>query len=156
MNTTISHSPNETLAVATALAKLLHPGDVVALSGDLGAGKTMFARGLALALGVHTPVSSPTYTIQHTYRGNASSIHHIDLYRLMTPDDVDMLDLNTCWETNAITVIEWAERAGNLLPPQTWRVTIALGNKPEKRTIQIIPPPQRNGPDNPNHANNDA
>ncbi len=144
MNTTISHSPDETLAIATALAQQLHPGDVVALFGDLGAGKTIFAKGLALALGVHTPVSSPTYTIQHTYRGNLSPIHHIDLYRLMTPDDVDMLDLNTCWETNAITVIEWAERAGNLLPLQTWRVTIARGNKPEQRKIQIIPPSLRN------------
>lgn len=140
MKTIVSHSPTETLSAAAQVANQLLPGDVVALFGDLGAGKTIFARGIAQALGVTSPVSSPTYTIQHTYTGTHTPVHHIDLYRLMTPDDVDMLDLNTCWESNAITIIEWAERAGNLLPAQTWRITISPGNQPEQRCIAIQPP----------------
>ncbi|MFU8779976.1 MAG: tRNA (adenosine(37)-N6)-threonylcarbamoyltransferase complex ATPase subunit type 1 TsaE [Kiritimatiellia bacterium] len=140
MNPVISHAPEETRALAAALVAQLQPGDVVALFGDLGSGKTVFARGLASALGVHAPVSSPTYTIQHTYVGSQGHVHHIDLYRLMTPDDVDMLDLTTCWESDAITIIEWAERAGNLLPPQTWRITISAGALPDARQIQIVPP----------------
>ena len=142
MKTIVSHSPAETHSAAKHVAKQLRPGDVVALVGDLGTGKTVFARGLAHALGVTGPISSPTYTIQHTYTGSHGLVHHIDLYRLMTPDDVDMLDLNTCWESNAITIIEWAERAGNLLPAKTWRITLSPGSKPDQRCIAIQPPSQ--------------
>jgi tRNA threonylcarbamoyladenosine biosynthesis protein TsaE len=138
-----SHSPEETLAVAAALAEALLPGDVVALFGDLGSGKTVFASGVAKSLGIHTPISSPTYTIQHTYHRPEGQIHHIDLYRLATPDDVDMLDLATCWDNDAITLVEWAERAGNLLPPQTWRISIFAACQPDERHITICPPAQR-------------
>jgi len=140
MNALISHAPEKTLSLAAALVAQLQPGDVVALFGDLGSGKTVFARGIARALGVQSPISSPTYTIQHTYTGSKGHVHHIDLYRLLTPDDVDMLELDTCWQGDAITIIEWAERAGNLLPPNTWRITISPGTQPEERNIQIVPP----------------
>ncbi len=140
MNTFVSHSANETLDIAAHIASQLHPGDVVALFGSLGAGKTTFARGLANALGVSSSVSSPTYTIQHTYKAKGASLHHIDLYRLMTPDDVDMLDIEACWESRDITIIEWPERAGDLLPPQTWRIHISMDLSPEERHIEVIPP----------------
>ncbi len=140
MNSMISHSPDETLAYAAKLATRLSPGDVIALSGDLGAGKTIFARGLAMALGVKSPISSPTYTIQHSYRGSAWEIHHIDLYRLTSPDDVDMLDLRDCWQGNAITIIEWPDRAENLLPQRTWHIRISPGHNKEQRIIEVVPP----------------
>ena len=143
MNITLSHSPDETIAIAAKIASQLQPGDVVALYGDLGAGKTILARGLAHARGVKAPVSSPTYTIQHTYKGKGCTLHHLDLYRLATSDDVDMLEIESCWESNAITIIEWPERAGNLLPPQTWRIKISIAADPEERHIEVIPPPQR-------------
>jgi len=142
MMTSTSHSPAETLTLAMQFARTLRPGDTVALQGDLGSGKTMFARGVAQACGVKTPISSPTYTIQHTYKTPHGILHHIDLYRLTTPDDIDLLDLDACWEDGrAITLIEWPERAGNLLPPRTWHVTIHAGTLPEERQIEIIPPP---------------
>ena len=143
MKSFVSHSPAETLAIAAQLAGQLQRGDTVALLGDLGSGKTVFARGVAQARGVKTPISSPTYTIQHTYTTPEGLLHHIDLYRIASADDVDMLDLDACWQDALdITLIEWAERAGNLLPPNTWRVTITTGKQPDTRQIQITPPDQ--------------
>lgn len=140
MKKAIVHDPEETLRLAAKLAAQLYPGDTVALFGDVGAGKTVFARGLAHAFGIPGPISSPTYTLQQTYKTPQHVIHHLDLYRLASSDDVDMLDLDTCWDGNAITIIEWAERAGNLLPQNTWRVTISTGNSRNERHIQIQPP----------------
>ena len=111
-----------TQRLAEAVAALLRPGDVVGLDGDLGAGKTTFVRFLAGALGVTGPVTSPTFTLAHTYeaprwpdRPTPRLIHHIDAYRLAGDADADDLALAELFDSGGIVVVEWAERL--TLPP---------------------------------------
>jgi tRNA threonylcarbamoyladenosine biosynthesis protein TsaE len=99
------------------LAQTLKPGDVVALSGDLGAGKTCLVKGLAAGLGVTQKVTSPTFTIIHEY----PPVAHVDLYRLESAAGIGLEDyLEAPW----ITVIEWAEKIESLLPPHTKRIRL--------------------------------
>lgn len=111
-------------AVAADLASVLRPGDTIALSGDLGAGKTSFARALIAALGWPGDVPSPTYTLVQSYEPPDVSVPvwHVDLYRLAGADDADALGL---FETDAALVIEWPERLGNRLPTDALRLTIS-------------------------------
>ncbi len=108
-----SSSPEETERVAARLAELLGAGDVVAVEGDLGAGKTTFVRGACRALGVTSPVASPTYVIGHRYAGRVA-VSHLDLYRVELLADADWGDLEPYFE-DAIVFVEWAERAGAAL-----------------------------------------
>jgi tRNA threonylcarbamoyladenosine biosynthesis protein TsaE len=106
----VTTSEEGTAAVARALAARLGPGDVVLLSGPLGAGKTAFVRGLAEGLGVDPEdVSSPTFTLIHEYRGAGLSLHHGDLYRLarVSPED---LGLDEIRESGGVLAIEWPDR----------------------------------------------
>jgi tRNA threonylcarbamoyladenosine biosynthesis protein TsaE len=111
-------------AVAATLAKVLRPGDTIALSGDLGAGKTSFARALIAALGWPGEVPSPTYTLVQSYDPPDVRIPvwHVDLYRLAGPDDADALGL---FETDAALIIEWPERLGDRLPADALRLNIS-------------------------------
>jgi tRNA threonylcarbamoyladenosine biosynthesis protein TsaE len=111
-------------AVAADLASVLRPGDTIALSGDLGAGKTSFARALIAALGWPGDVPSPTYTLVQSYEPPDVSVPvwHVDLYRLAGADDADALGL---FETDAALIIEWPERLGNRLPADALRLTIS-------------------------------
>lgn len=111
----IARSPEETRQIAAELADELRPGDVVALRGDLGSGKTCFVQGLAQALGVRGRVSSPTFTLVHEYHGRMP-IYHVDLYRLFSGVDLAELGLNDDAVSRGITVIEWADRAESELP----------------------------------------
>jgi tRNA threonylcarbamoyladenosine biosynthesis protein TsaE len=132
-----SYSPEDTRKLAALFLQDVRPGDVIALMGDLGSGKTIFTGGLAQALGIQGPISSPTYTIQQTYKTDSQTLHHIDLYRLSSPEEVDMLDLAQCWEEDAITIIEWADRAEGLLPEDTWQINFTAGTEPNMRIIEI-------------------
>ena len=113
---------------------------VIALHGNLGAGKTCFTQGLAQAAGVTEPVCSPTYTLISEYQGTIP-FHHIDLYRLSGPQEALDLGIDEYLETDGITVIEWAERAGELLPPFTIHVRLTRGDDEQARTIEIIKNP---------------
>ena len=114
-------SVDETHAVARALASLCRSGDVIVLSGEMGAGKTAFAQGFGRALGIDEPITSPTYTLVHSYdidRGastNADVLHHADLYRLERTDEVADLGLAELAEYDGVVLIEWGEVAGALL-----------------------------------------
>jgi tRNA threonylcarbamoyladenosine biosynthesis protein TsaE len=115
-------SPAETIACARELAARLKPGDVVALTGDLGAGKTCFVKGLAAT----DNVTSPTYTLVHEYRGRVP-LYHIDLYRLDSVHQALDIGIEEYLPSpDGITVIEWAERITPLLPAGTIRVRIEI------------------------------
>jgi tRNA threonylcarbamoyladenosine biosynthesis protein TsaE len=122
----VTSSPEETEAIAARLAARLAPGDVVYVSGELGAGKTTFVRGGCRALGVVGPVTSPTYTIGHRYDG----VSHLDLFRFEQLTAADWGALEPYFD-DAIVFVEWPERAGGRLPPP--RVTVQLGHVDERR-----------------------
>lgn len=136
----ISNSPSDTWEIAAGFFKTLKKPAVIALHGNLGAGKTCFTQGLAQAAGVKEPVCSPTYTIISEYRG-AVPFHHIDLYRLGGPEEAFDLGLDEYLEADGITVIEWAERAAELLPSSTIHLRIDRGGSDEQRIIRVVENP---------------
>jgi tRNA threonylcarbamoyladenosine biosynthesis protein TsaE len=105
----VTASPEETERAGAALAAVLAPGDVVLVSGELGAGKTTFVRGAARALGVTEPVTSPTFVVGHLYE---AGVAHLDLYRLGGLDDEDPGLLDPYFGPDLVTFVEWPERAG--------------------------------------------
>ena len=119
-----SASPAETEALAAALARELHAGDVVTVSGELGSGKTTFVRGACRALGITVPVTSPTFTIGHRYP-NEPDVSHLDLYRFQGFSAAEWGDLEPYFEA-AICFVEWPEAAAGALPPV--RVEVRLSH----------------------------
>jgi len=132
-----THSPEETWELAAELADELGPGTVIALHGDLGAGKTCFIQGYAAALGIDEPITSPTYTLIGEYEGRLP-LHHIDLYRLSGPEEALGLGLEEYFDANGITAIEWAERAEGLLPPDLLHIQITADQHTGTRTFRIF------------------
>ena len=132
----VSHRPEETRSIAAVLVDKLPDRSVIALYGELGSGKTCFVQGLASALGITQPVTSPTFTIINEFRG-ARPLYHIDLYRLSGPDEILALGFDDYLEADGVTAIEWAERAGDLLPPVTVHVELAALAQPNERSILI-------------------
>jgi tRNA threonylcarbamoyladenosine biosynthesis protein TsaE len=124
MNTSETHlsrSPAETRAIASALARTLPHGAILALEGDLGSGKTTFVQGLADALDLPVAVTSPTYTLVHAY-GTPPRLVHMDLYRLSGPDETFGIGLEDAWAGADLVAIEWPDRAEGLLPDGVVRV----------------------------------
>ncbi len=118
-----SRGAADTRAVAAAVAGLLGPGDVVVLSGDLGAGKTVFAQAAAAALGVTEPVVSPTFTIVRHYRGRLPLVH-VDVYRLRRLQEMIDLDLDDVFGDDRVTIVEWGEAVAPLLPARRLEVEL--------------------------------
>jgi tRNA threonylcarbamoyladenosine biosynthesis protein TsaE len=110
MATFISHSPAETEALGEKLGRVAARGLVIALSGDLGAGKTQFVKGLARGLGISDRVHSPTFTLVNEYGGGRLKLFHLDLYRLETPEQILSAGIEEFLEPDGVAVIEWAER----------------------------------------------
>ena len=131
------HSVEETWKVAAWLAEQLKPGDVLALEGELGAGKTTFVQGLGAALGIRRPMTSPTFVISVEYPTPRFKLVHMDLYRLSGPDDLLPIGYPEYLETGAVVCVEWPDRAGDLIPADAWHVALALTPEPETRTITI-------------------
>ena len=119
----LSRSEAETLAIAAEFASTLRPGDVVALTGDLGAGKTVFTRGVAAALGISGEVTSPTFTLIQEYRGGIP-LYHMDLYRLNSEREILDIGVEDYFYGDGICQVEWAEKLGGLLPEGAIRVVI--------------------------------
>ena len=130
------HSVEETWHAAAELAELLKPGRVIALHGDLGAGKTTFVQGLGFALGLKRPVTSPTFTLSTEYQTSRFKLVHMDLYRLTGPDDLLTIGYPEYLETGAVVAVEWPERAGDLIPPDALHVTFSLTDDPDTRVIE--------------------
>ncbi|HVW90223.1 MAG TPA: tRNA (adenosine(37)-N6)-threonylcarbamoyltransferase complex ATPase subunit type 1 TsaE [Gaiellaceae bacterium] len=118
----VTASPEETEALGARLARLLRPGDVVALSGELGTGKTTFVRGAARALGVTKPVSSPTFTIGHRYDADPP-VAHLDLYRIAGLDPEEWGDLEPYFD-GTVAFVEWPEHGEEWLPRPRAVVTL--------------------------------
>lgn len=103
----LSNGPSDTEALARRVAETLRGGEVIVLKGDLGAGKTAFTKGLAVALGVAEPVVSPTFTMVKEYRGKDLMLYHFDLYRIEDLAELEELGLDEYFSPDAVTVIEW-------------------------------------------------
>lgn len=131
----VTASAEETEAVGERLGAALGPGDVVALTGELGAGKTCFVQGLARALGVTRPVTSPTFVMVNEYRGRLP-VHHVDAYRTASLTELLDLGLPELFDDGGVTVIEWADKVGPLLPARTIRVHLdGVGDEPRRISI---------------------
>lgn len=117
----ISQSASETLEFATQYAKTLKGGDVVLLLGDMGAGKTVFAKGVALGLGIGDEITSPTYAYMNDYGGK---LYHYDCYRLDCGAKAEALGLTDYFYGDGVCLIEWAENIAEVLPERCKRVSI--------------------------------
>jgi tRNA threonylcarbamoyladenosine biosynthesis protein TsaE len=128
-----------TRALAEGIGRRAGPGSVIALDGDLGAGKTCFIQGLATGLGVETPVTSPTFVMIAEHAGRLP-LYHVDLYRTESLAEIRALGLEELLYGEGVTAIEWAEKAELLLPAGTVRVRID-GAGDEPRTVHIAGAP---------------
>lgn len=128
-------NPDATLDAARALAHRLGPGDTVLLSGDVGAGKTHFARGaIASLLDEPEDVPSPTYTLVQTYHGRTGMIWHADLYRLTDVSELEELGLDLAFQ-EAITFVEWPDRLGPLAPAEALTIHFTAGVDEDSRNL---------------------
>lgn len=134
--TIISDSVEATWSAAEELTKKLPAGSMLALHGDLGSGKTCFVTGIARALQISEPITSPTFTLINEYSGTLP-LYHMDLYRISQPDELFSLGLEDYFSGDGITVAEWAERAGDLLPQSTINITFEVLEKENSRRITI-------------------
>lgn len=132
--TYITRSPAATYRLAAKLLTRFPSRTVLALHGDLGSGKTCFVQGLALALGVQRPVTSPTFTLVHEYEGRRRLVH-VDLYRVRSDIEALHLGLEDYFDTEGITAIEWAERMASALPRHT--IHFEFATLPGKSARQI-------------------
>jgi tRNA threonylcarbamoyladenosine biosynthesis protein TsaE len=132
-------SAEATEALGAALAQLLRPGDVVALFGDLGAGKTTLTRGLLRGLGFDGDVASPTFPIVQSYESLAVPIWHVDLYRIEEESEFEELGLDDALLDGAL-VIEWPERLGEALWPHALRLRLTAAGEGRRALTAQVPP----------------
>lgn len=135
-------SPNveATHQFAAQLVPHLQPGEVIALFGDLGSGKTTFTQGFGKACGVAAPITSPTFTIMHIYHGRQWPIYHFDFYRLQSVAETQALGCEEYFDGDGVTLVEWPERALALLPPQHLQIHLRIPDfaaSPFLREIKI-------------------
>lgn len=129
-----THNPEETERLGERIGRSLEPGSVVALIGELGAGKTVLTKGIARGLGVSDLVHSPTFTLIHEHDGRLP-VYHFDLYRLDSPDQLEDLGAESYFYGDGVSVVEWAEKAKDALPPD--RLEIRISGEDEHRTFEI-------------------
>ncbi len=131
-------SPGEkcSLLLGRAIGELLQPGDILALRGELAAGKTLLAQGIARGLGIgpEIRITSPTFTIINEYAGRLR-LYHIDLYRISGPDDLDTLPWQESLFGNGAAVIEWPERLGRLLPAERWDIKFSICDEESREML---------------------
>ena len=127
----ISHSPEETHAWAEAFAKTLSAGDVVLLEGEMGAGKTAFAQGVARGLGIKEDVLSPTYAYVNSYE----PMFHFDCYRIESERQAEELGFSDYFDAGKICLVEWSENIAGLLPADCKKVVIRKVNEEEREIV---------------------
>ncbi len=143
-----SHSEDQTVSVGERLGRVLLAGDLVAIFGELGAGKTRFVRGIAMGLGIDPGiVSSPTFVVMNEYpseEGDGPPLVHVDAYRLGGADELESLGWDRAHDGSAVVAVEWAERLGGELPDDEWTCVVRIEADPEGeaqgRLIVVEPP----------------
>ena len=127
-------SPEETELLGERIGEALEPGSVIALIGELGAGKTVLTKGIARGLRVPDLVHSPSFTLIHEHTGRLP-VYHFDLYRLKSPEELENLGPESYFYGDGVVVIEWAEKARELLPPD--RLEVRISGEDERRTFEV-------------------
>lgn len=135
--TYLTNSPEETEILGQKLADRLQAGAIVAYTGDLGAGKTAFTRGLALGLGIRDRVTSPTFTIVNEYEGGRLPLFHFDLYRLSSSDELFEIGWEDYLARGGVCAVEWSEIIADALEEEPIRIDIRQGNHAQQRRITI-------------------
>ncbi|MBM6871069.1 tRNA (adenosine(37)-N6)-threonylcarbamoyltransferase complex ATPase subunit type 1 TsaE [Pseudoflavonifractor phocaeensis] len=135
-----SNSPEETEAIGARLAAGLSAGTVVAFTGDLGAGKTAFVRGMARGLGIAQRVTSPTFTIVNEYEGGRLPLFHFDMYRLGSADELYDIGWEDYLARGGVCAVEWSENIEEALEENTVRVDLRRGDGEDTRIIRITGP----------------
>ena len=132
--------PNETATadLAFRIAALAEPADIIALKGELGTGKTAFARAFIRARGEREDIPSPTFTLVQIYHVGPTAIWHFDLYRLRTPDEAWELGIEDAF-ASGISLVEWPERMGRLLPERRLQIAFTFGAEPDARCLLLDP-----------------
>ena len=133
-NEVLTNSEEETFRWAKKLGTSARRGSVFALYGDLGAGKTIIAKGIAKGLGIEEDITSPTFILLEIYP-NDIPLYHFDLYRIENVDELESLNFEEYWEGEGVSVIEWAERADAILPQNTVRINIEWISSNARRIV---------------------
>ncbi|HET7090768.1 MAG TPA: tRNA (adenosine(37)-N6)-threonylcarbamoyltransferase complex ATPase subunit type 1 TsaE [Anaerolineae bacterium] len=131
----VSGSPAQTMRIGERLGSLLQPGHVVCLAGALGTGKTCMAQGIGAGWGAAGEMTSPTFTLVHELRrvSDGATLYHIDLYRIESEDEARLLGLSDLFERDAVCLVEWPERAGDVLPDACLRVELITLDETRRR-----------------------
>ena len=137
-----SYSPEETFETGRRIAGTARPGDVFALEGDLGAGKTVFTKGFASGLGVTGAVNSPTFTILQIYEEGRLPLYHFDVYRIEEPEEMEEVGFDDYIYGDGVCLIEWANRIEEILPEETIYIVIEknLEKGMDYRKITVVRP----------------
>jgi tRNA threonylcarbamoyladenosine biosynthesis protein TsaE len=134
--TAATTSVTQTRSLAAAIAELARPGDLILLVGDLGAGKTAFVQGFGAALGVHEPITSPTFTLARQYQGRLE-LNHLDVYRLEQLEETLDLGLQELLDGPTVTLIEWGDTIVPVLPADYLEVRLTYGAGDDDRLVQV-------------------
>ena len=136
-----TYGSEETYRLGEEMGRKAEPGDVYALTGDLGTGKTVFARGFAAGLGISGYVNSPTFTILQVYEEGRLPLYHFDVYRIEEPEEMEEIGYEDYFYGDGVTLIEWAELIDVLLPDRAFRINISKdpGKGDDYRRIEMLP-----------------
>lgn len=131
----LTKSPEDTVLLGERIARSLKPNDVVAITGELGAGKTTLIQGVAKGLGINNWITSPTFTLINEFTGKLN-LYHVDLYRIDSVADAEDIAIEEYFNKGGVTVIEWAEKIGPILPAGTVEIKISIVSDNE-RSLEI-------------------
>ncbi len=135
----VTHSPKETRSLGEELGRLLRPGDVLVLQGEMGAGKSELTRGIARGLQIEGPIASPTFTILQAYDTGRLPLYHFDWYRINDPEELYDIGAEEYLLGDGVSAVEWPDRAFGMLPEAYLQISIAYGAGENERIIEINP-----------------
>ncbi len=135
MTELITHSEEETIKAGLRFAAELQAGDVLALVGDLGSGKTHFTKGICRGLQIHDDITSPTFVILNEYVSGRLPVYHFDFYRMKSLAELDEIGFEEYLYRDGVCIIEWADMVAEKLPPRRYEIGLRLGASHDDRTI---------------------